>query len=109
MSGNNVSHSNRKTRRKFYPNLHELAFLSSALGTKVKIKVAASTLRTINKYGDIDNFLINYRFANLSDFGKTLRNKVKKSLLAKNQFDAIKIKSRKRSPAAITTKKSVAV
>ena len=104
MSGNNVSHSNRKTRRKFYPNLHNLAFPSNVLGVKVRLKVAASTLRTVNKYGDIDNFLINYRFAKLTDLGKKLRNKVKKLLIAKNQFDAVKVKSRRRAPLKLAEK-----
>jgi len=95
MSGNNVSHSNRKTKRKFFPNLRELSFLSEALGTKIKIKVAASTLRTINKYGNIDNFLINYRYNKLSDLGKKLRNKIKKSLSETGQLENVKLKSRK--------------
>ena len=95
MSGNNVSHSKRKTRRRFLPNLNKLSFQSNALGVKLNFKVASSTLRTINKYGNIDNFLINYRFNKLTDFAKTFRNKVKKVLIKKGEFDNLKIKSRK--------------
>ncbi len=95
MSGNNVSHSNRKTRRKFLPNLHQIAFASEALGVDVKLKVAASTLRTINKYGNIDNFLINYRHNGLSDLGQKLRNRVKKALIKSGKFETIKLKTRK--------------
>jgi len=95
MSGNNVSHSNRKTKRRFLPNLNKLSFKSDALGVKLNFKVASSTLRTINKYGNIDNFLINYRFNKLSEAAKTFRNSVKKSLIKKGEYEAIKIKSRK--------------
>lgn len=95
MSGNNVSHSNRKTRRRFLPNLNNLSFESNALGVKLNFKVAASTLRTINKFGNIDNFLINYRFNKLSDTAKSFRNNIKKALIKKGEFENIKIKSRK--------------
>lgn len=100
MSGHNVSHSNRKTKRKFMPNLCSVSFDSEALGAKINLKVAASTLRTVNKYGNIDNFLVNYRFNRLSDEAKSLRTKVTKALEAKGQFDAIKVTSRKKSKAA---------
>ncbi|HAE14793.1 MAG: 50S ribosomal protein L28 [Chitinophagales bacterium] len=51
ISGNNVSHSNRKTRRKFYPNLQTKRFFLPEEGRWVELKVAASTMRTINKKG----------------------------------------------------------
>lgn len=97
MSGNNVSHSNRKTRRKFLPNLCQASFPSQTLGVVLHLKVAASSLRTVNKYGDIDNFLINSRFSKLTDEARRLRNKIKKILIKKGLFDNIKLKTRKRS------------
>lgn len=100
MSGNNVSHSNRKTRRKFLPNLHQISFASEALGVDVNLKVAASTLRTINKYGNIDNFLINYRNNKLSELGQRLRAKVKRSLVKSGKLENIKLKTRKVSKIA---------
>jgi len=95
MSGNNVSHSNRKTRRKFLPNLHKISFASENLGVDISLKVATSTLRTINKYGNIDNFLINYRHNKLSDLGQKLRARVKKALVKNGKLDVVKVKSRK--------------
>ncbi len=95
MSGNNVSHSNRKTRRRFLPNLCQASFESAALGVTVGLKVAASTLRTVNKYGNIDNFLVNYRHAGLSERGRQLRSKVTKALIRKGLFEEVKVKSRK--------------
>lgn len=51
ISGNNVSHSNRKTKRRFLPNLIKKRFFIPETGEWVTLKVATSTLRTINKLG----------------------------------------------------------
>ena len=51
MSGNNVSHSNRKTRRRFLPNLQKKRFFIPETGEWVTLKVSTSCLRTINKLG----------------------------------------------------------
>ena len=52
MTGNRVSHSNRKTKRRFLPNLRTVR-IKLEDGTTKKIKVAASTLRTLRKQGKI--------------------------------------------------------
>lgn len=51
VSGNYVSHSNRKTKRKFLPNLQKKRFFVPELDQWIELRVAASTLRTINKKG----------------------------------------------------------
>ncbi|MBP5709849.1 MAG: 50S ribosomal protein L28 [Bacteroidales bacterium] len=51
LSGNNVSHSNIKTRRKFQPNLHTKKFYVPELGESVILKVSAHAIRNINKKG----------------------------------------------------------
>jgi len=51
ISGNNVSHSNRKTRRKFHPNLHTKRFFMPETGEWITLKVSTSALRTIDKIG----------------------------------------------------------
>jgi len=51
ISGNNVSHSNMRTRRRFEPNLQKKRFFIPELDKWVTLKVAASTLKTINKVG----------------------------------------------------------
>ena len=51
MVGNNVSHSNAKTKRKFYPNLQTKKFYIPEEDKWVTLKVSASILRTINKKG----------------------------------------------------------
>ena len=51
VTGNNVSHSNRKTKRKFYPNLQTKKFFIPEEDKWVTLKVSASAIRTINKKG----------------------------------------------------------
>ena len=96
MRGNNISHSNRKTRRKFYPNLKNVVFKSEALAANLSLKIAAATLRTVNKYGNIDNFLVNYSYAKLSDKARKLRSKIKKSLVKSGKIDEVKFVSEKK-------------
>ena len=59
LSGNNVSHAKNRTKRRFLPNLQNITFLSEKLGKKIHLKVATSTIRTVEKKGGIDEFLIN--------------------------------------------------
>jgi large subunit ribosomal protein L28 len=60
MTGNNVSHANNKTRRRFLPNLHERRFWVASENRWVKLKVSAHALRTIDKNG-IDSVLAELR------------------------------------------------
>ncbi|MGI9543587.1 MAG: 50S ribosomal protein L28 [Cyclobacteriaceae bacterium] len=50
-SGNNVSHANNKTKRKFYPNLHKKRFYLANEDRWITLKVSTTALRTINKNG----------------------------------------------------------
>ena len=58
LTGNNVSHANNKTRRRFLPNLQSRRLFSETLGESVRLRIAASTLRTIEKRGGLDGFLL---------------------------------------------------
>ena len=51
MNGHSVSFSNRKTKRKFYPNLHVKKFFVPEMGEWISLKVSTAALRTINKKG----------------------------------------------------------
>ena len=51
VTGNNVSHANNHTRRRFLPNLHERRFWVASENRWVKLKVSAHALRTIDKVG----------------------------------------------------------
>lgn len=56
MSGNNVSHANNKTRRRFLPNIQNVSFISDVLG-KIRMRISTRAIRTIENNGGIDTFL----------------------------------------------------
>jgi large subunit ribosomal protein L28 len=58
VAGNNIAHSNTKTKRRFQPNLQNVTLLSEALSRKHSLRVAVSTLRTVQKLGGLDAFLL---------------------------------------------------
>ena len=60
MSGNNVSHANNATRRKFNPNIHERRFWVASENRWIKMRVSSHGLRTIDKRG-IDSVLAELR------------------------------------------------
>ncbi len=66
LTGNRVSHSNIKTRRRFLPNLNQVTLLSEALGRSFRFRIAASTLRTVDHRGGFDAFLLKANAADLS-------------------------------------------
>ena len=58
LTGNNVSHANNKTRRRYLPNLQDASLLSEALGGSVRMRVTTGALRTIEHNGGLDSFLL---------------------------------------------------
>jgi large subunit ribosomal protein L28 len=56
LTGNNVSHSNRKNRRRYLPNLQQVTLLSDVLGA-VRMRISTNALRSVDICGGIDNFL----------------------------------------------------
>ena len=65
-SGNKVSHSNRKTRTRFLPNLVHVTLLSETLAKGFKLRVAAAALRSVEHRGGLDAFLMKAGEDNLS-------------------------------------------
>ena len=59
LTGNNVSHANNKTKRRFLPNIQKISFTSEKLGRSIQLKVVASTIRTVEKKGGLDEYLLN--------------------------------------------------
>ncbi len=66
LTGNRVSHSNIKTRRRFLPNLNDVTLQSETLGRSFKFRIAASTLRTVDHRGGLDAFMTKADNADLS-------------------------------------------
>lgn len=57
MTGNNVSHANNKSRRRFLPNLNDVTLISDALGQSFKLRISAHALRSVDHRGGLDAFL----------------------------------------------------
>ena len=79
MVGNNVSHAVNKTKRQFLPNLQNVSFFSEILGKKVKIRSSSKGIKTVEKNGGIDNYLLSLK--NSKHTSETRR--LKKSLINK--------------------------
>ena len=79
MSGNTVSHSNRKAKRRFIPNMQQVSLRSDALGQTIRMRITASTLRTIDHNGGLDNFLMTTHSKSLSEEARNLKRKVMKA------------------------------
>jgi large subunit ribosomal protein L28 len=78
--GHNVSHSNRKTNRRFDPNLQQITFYSDALRRRVPLRVCTRALRTVQKKGGLDAYLVSTDDANLAPTGLRLKHRVKRAL-----------------------------
>jgi large subunit ribosomal protein L28 len=79
MAGNNVSHAHNKTRRRFLPNIQVASLLSDALGRSVRLKLSTRAIRTIEKKGGLDAFLLGTPDAKLPDEARRLKRAVKKA------------------------------
>ena len=77
-SGNKVSHSNRKTRTRFLPNLCQVTLISDALGRSVRLRVAAAALRSVEHRGGLDNFLVKQSDVDLSSGAVALKREIVK-------------------------------
>ncbi len=76
-TGNNVSHSQRKTRRRFLPNLQRVTLRSDKLERDFKFRVITRALRTIEVHGGLDNFLLASSIDNLSKTAQDVRKQLK--------------------------------
>ncbi len=79
MVGNNVSHANNKTKRRFLPNLNDVTLQSEALGRGVKLRISAAALRSVDHRGGLDAYLAKAKDNELS--ARAL--KIKKEVAAK--------------------------
>ncbi|MDA0702528.1 MAG: 50S ribosomal protein L28 [Proteobacteria bacterium] len=79
MSGNNVSHAHNKTRRRFLPNLQKTSMLSDVLGQSLSMRVSVHGIRTVEKAGGIDAFLIGTPDRNLPTAAIRLKRRILKA------------------------------
>jgi large subunit ribosomal protein L28 len=76
LAGNNVSHANNKTRRRFLPNLQETSFFSDVLGASVQIRLTTNGIRTIEHNGGLDSFLLGTPDRNLPEAARVLKRRI---------------------------------
>ncbi len=78
LSGHRVSHSNRKTNRRFLPNLLNVTLISDALGRSFKLRISANALKTVDHRGGFDAFLMKAKDDELSPKVRNLKHEIKK-------------------------------
>jgi len=83
LSGNNVSHANNKTRRRFLPNLQETTLLSDVLGA-VKLRLSTRAIRTIEHNGGLDAYILGQSNSKLTAEGASLKRRLLKATAKKD-------------------------
>lgn len=77
--GNNVSHANNKTRRRWQPNLQVCSFPSEVLGKAVKLRLTANGIRTVEHNGGIDAYILKTPPSRLTEDSRKLRKTMEKA------------------------------
>ncbi|PPC88356.1 MAG: 50S ribosomal protein L28 [Hyphomicrobium sp.] len=83
LSGQLRSHAENKTKRKFRPNLCNVTLLSDVLGKKVRLRVTARALKTVEHRGGLDAFLLKASKDDLSAECQKLKREIVKAQAAK--------------------------
>ena len=81
-TGHKVSHSNRKTKRRFLPNLCNVTMMSDALGRSVRLRISANALKTVDRRGGLDAFLMKARDQELAPRALDLKRQIAKKRAA---------------------------
>lgn len=83
MTGNNVSHAQNKTRRRFLPNIQDVKLFSDALGRNISVRISSAGLRTLDHVGGLDAFLMKTAPTKLDEALRPTRKAVAKALADK--------------------------
>ncbi|MDD9905794.1 MAG: 50S ribosomal protein L28 [Rhodospirillaceae bacterium] len=79
MAGNNVSHAHNKTRRRFLPNVQQTSMMSDTLGEMVRMRVSTRAIRTIEKNGGLDAFLLGTSNRKLTPEALRIKRRIEKA------------------------------
>lgn len=79
-TGHKVSHSNRKTKRRFLPNLVNVTLSSEALEQSIRLRISANALRTVDHRGGLDGFLAKSKDVELSPRALEFKRQLEKKL-----------------------------
>lgn len=81
-TGHKVSHSNRKTKRRFLPNLCNVTMSSDSLGQSVRLRISANAIKTVDHRGGLDAFLLKAKDEELSPRALDLKRQIVKKAAA---------------------------
>jgi large subunit ribosomal protein L28 len=79
LTGNNVSHAHNKTRRRYLPNLQPISFLSDTLGASLSLRVTTRAIRSVERHGGIDGYLLSAKDDKLSLRAQRYKRKISKA------------------------------
>ena len=79
MVGNNVSHANNKTKRRFLPNLQTISLLSDALGLSVRLRLTAHAIRSVEANGGLDAYLLSVPNNKLPVDARRLKRRIERA------------------------------
>jgi large subunit ribosomal protein L28 len=82
MTGHHVSHANNKTKRVFRPNLQTVSLASEALGQSLRLRISMNALRSVDRSGGIDAFLMKAKNDALSDRALRFKRLIQKKQAA---------------------------
>jgi large subunit ribosomal protein L28 len=77
--GNNVSHANNKTRRRWQPNLQMCSFPSEILGKRISMRLTTNGIRTVEHNGGIDSWLLGTRNSRLGETALKIKKQIEKA------------------------------
>lgn len=83
LTGNNVSHANNRSRRRFLPNLQQTSLMSDALGKMVRLRLTTHAIRSIEHNGGLDAYLMKAKNAQLGVDARVLKRRIEKAAAAK--------------------------
>ena len=82
MTGNNVSHANNKSKRRYLPNLQDVTLQSETLGRSFSLRVSAAGLRSVDHRGGLDAFLARAKDEELSASALKIKKDIAKAAAA---------------------------
>ncbi|MFK5978817.1 MAG: 50S ribosomal protein L28 [Rhizobiaceae bacterium] len=80
MTGNNVSHAKNRSRRRFLPNLCNVTLMSDVLNQRVRLRICAKALRTVEHRGGLDAFFTKSKDSELSQKARLLKRQIQKKM-----------------------------
>jgi large subunit ribosomal protein L28 len=88
LSGHNVSHANNKTKRKFRPNLSEVALISDRLDRTIRLRISKQALRSIDHNGGFDAYIVKQADDKLSERARRVKREIQRATARAAQAQA---------------------